>query len=73
MPVGILRFKLPEENVEFDLAQKAGALSAALNEISEHLRKLYKYNNELSDDQRKLLVEIRESVREIINEYEAGS
>lgn len=39
-----LIFKLPEEREEFELTRKAGAMSCALSEFREYLRKLRKYD-----------------------------
>jgi hypothetical protein len=37
MPTGILRFKLPEEEVEFELAQRASDLNGAISDISNEV------------------------------------
>jgi hypothetical protein len=37
MPVATLRFKLPEEQGEFDTAQKAGSIAAALFDVGQNV------------------------------------
>lgn len=42
---GRLIFKLPEDQVEFNLATKAGALSCVITELARYLREMDKYQN----------------------------
>mgnify|MGYP001373149412 CR=1 FL=1 len=42
---GILKFKLPEEKQEFDLAANAGAYHSALYSFGENLRSRWKHGN----------------------------
>ena len=37
MPTGVLRFKLPDEDREFEKAQKAENFSLAINDISDEI------------------------------------
>jgi len=37
MPTGVLRFKLPEEEVEFELAQRAGDFNGAISDIANEV------------------------------------
>lgn len=52
MPKAVLEFTLPEETEEFDLACKVGAIHSALCSVSMELRRLYKYNDDASEDTR---------------------
>jgi hypothetical protein len=66
MPIGILKFKLPEEQEEFDLARKAGALHCVLWDLSQWLRAKSKY-----EDVDTLTVdEIREKLVQLKDEYD---
>lgn len=47
-----LEYQLPEEQSEFDLATKSGAMHSALCDVSMELRRLYKYNEAASEDTR---------------------
>ena len=44
MPIGILKFKLPEEREEFEMTQKAWAFYGALLDLQDYIRKLRKYD-----------------------------
>jgi hypothetical protein len=46
MPWAVLRFKLPEDQADLDLALKAGLLVSTLEEVREFLRVNHKYADE---------------------------
>ena len=60
--MGILKFKLPEEREDFELAQKAGKMQVALWNIDQELRRQIKYDDKLSEEVLKKLEEIRKFV-----------
>lgn len=66
MPIGILKFKLPEECEEFELAQQAGALHCVLSELEGWLRAKTKYEN----IKNVTVEDVREKIRELKDEYE---
>jgi hypothetical protein len=57
-PIATLRFRLPEEQGEFDAARLGQAALSALWEIDQRLRSLIKHG-EPSDETRRLAEEIR--------------
>ena len=46
MPTATLTFRLPEEEDEFRVTQKAAAFQSALRELDDRLRGMTKYGNE---------------------------
>lgn len=48
MPIGILKFKLPEEENEFNDARNGTKFCVVLQELTSYLRKLSKYENKKS-------------------------
>lgn len=58
MPTAILRFTLPEEEVEFRTATQGRAAKVALWDIDQKLRSLLKHG-EPTDDEARLAEEIR--------------
>lgn len=62
----ILEFNLPEELEEFNTAVKANAYAAALDAISELLRKYYKYGMPINSPTDS--IEIIEYIRGEINQ-----
>lgn len=65
--IGKLIFKLPEENEEFELAQKAGDYAIVLHEMDNWLRAKIKYE-ELPEEQEKIFQEVRDKLREFTQE-----
>lgn len=63
MPTAILKFKLPEEESEFKVAQQASTYLAAISSIMELLRKERKYGKDRWS-------EVETAVWEILKEYE---
>ena len=53
-----IRFKLPDEQPELDLAMKAGRMASLIDEWTEYLRNKVKYE-ELSETELKIYTEIR--------------
>jgi hypothetical protein len=62
-----LEFNLPEEEAEFDFAVQGGNMYAALWDISQELRTLWKYE-ELNDDEFKIVEKIRDKFYEILGD-----
>ena len=62
-----LEFNLPDDQHEFDLAIQSGKMYSALWDISQELRKLWKYE-ELNDDEWKMVERIRDKFYEILGD-----
>lgn len=69
MPIGILKFKLPEESIEFNEAKNAGLYLCALQSILDYFRTKIKYEEHEKKDL-EMLMKIREDLFKIIEEYE---
>lgn len=71
MPKAVLEFNLPEEQEEFELCQKAVDYSIVLHHFYyDSLRKRTKYlSDNLSEDQLKLLEELKDEFFQLLNEY----
>lgn len=69
MPGAILKYNLPEEQSEFELACLAGKMFCALWDITQELRKYYKYDHDFksADD---AVEKIRDTVLDIIYEQQ---
>ena len=66
----ILEYLLPEEQEEFELAMHGGLLAAGLDDFSQYLRQITKYEGD--DVTKEQLAErqvIREKFYEILGEY----
>ena len=61
MPTAILKFTLPEEDVEFRAASQGRAAKIALWDIDQRLRSLLKYGDPTEEEQR-LAEEIRNMI-----------
>ena len=61
----ILEFNLPEDQAEFDFAVQGGNMYAALWDISQELRTLWKYE-ELSEEEWKIVERIRNNFYDIL-------
>jgi len=68
--IGILKFKLPEEQDEFKLAQDAPSYLSALNDFHHYLRSLRKHSDVSNKKPEELLEEIWEKFHAILNENE---
>jgi len=67
----ILKFNLPEDYTEFEMATKGSNMHSALWEIDQWLRGRIKYApDEMSEEAYKAFEECREKLREII--YDNG-
>lgn len=64
--IGILKFKLPEEREEFELAQQGSAWKCVIEEIDNNLRGKVKYE----EIESMTIDEIRTLIRKIVEEYE---
>ena len=67
----ILKFKLPEDHAEFEMATKGSDMYSALWEMDQWLRQQYKYmpDEGYSGDKYDAYYEAREKLREIISEH----
>lgn len=62
-----IEFNLPDDQHEFDLAIQGGKMYSALWDISQDLRKLWKYE-ELSEEEWKMVERIRDKFYEILGD-----
>jgi hypothetical protein len=63
MPTLTIRYRLPEEQAEFDAARLGSSACACLSDIEQGLRSLLKHG-EPSEQTAKLAEEIREMIRQ---------
>ena len=63
MPIATLRFRLPDEQAEFDAARQGAGAKQVLWDIDQRLRSLLKHG-EPTDAEAKLAEEIREMIRD---------
>jgi hypothetical protein len=63
--IATLRFRIPEEQSEFDLAYRGGEWSAAMEELATWLRNETHYAED--SPRREALEEVRKQLFEIIN------
>ena len=68
MAIVTLKFKLPEEQYEFDTAIQAGAAKRMLWDFSQQLRSWQKYSNDFTDAG-DALDKIRTEFHRLINEH----
>ena len=66
----ILKFNLPEESHEFDMATQGASMHSVLWEMDQWLRAQYKYmpDNEHSEDKYETYEKCREQLHEFIND-----
>lgn len=64
----ILEFNLPDDQEDYDMANKAVSYKVALWEISQYLRSEVKYNEQLSADAYDQVVKLREKFHDILND-----
>jgi hypothetical protein len=64
MPTVTLRYRLPEEQAEFDAARQGQAAKAILWDIDQHCRSLLKHGEPLSET-KQLAERIRAMIREV--------
>lgn len=63
MPTVTLRYRLPDEQAEYDAARLGNKMAAALWDIDQRLRALLKHG-EPSDETARLAEEIRQMIRD---------
>lgn len=68
MPIATLKFKLPEEQHEFDLAIRSGSAKSMLWDFSNQLRGWYKHHHDFKDSN-DAVTKIREEFYRLLNEY----
>ena len=68
MPIATLKFKLPEEQYEFNTAIQAGEAKRMLWDFSQQLRSWQKYSNDFIDAG-DALDKIREEFYRLINQH----
>ncbi len=64
---GILKFNLPDDNTEFNLAVNAFKYWNVIYEFDQQLRNKLKYDN-ISDEEYEIYDKMRESLHDLINE-----
>jgi hypothetical protein len=64
---GILEFNLPEDQEDFNLANKGGKYYFVLWEMDQWYRSKIKYDDTLSDEQYKIYEDSREQLRDFMN------
>ena len=64
-----LEFNLPDEQLEFDNAVNGWRWSSIVWELDQHLRSQIKYNDKLTEEQYKVLQEVRDKLHEIKYEH----
>jgi len=68
MPIATLKFKIPEEQYEFDTAIQAGNAKRMLWDFSQQLRSWQKYSNDFNDTG-DALDKIRSEFHRLVNQY----
>jgi hypothetical protein len=68
MPIATLKFKLPEEQYEFDTAIQASDAKRMLWDFSQQLRSWQKYSNDFTDAG-DALDKIRTEFHRLVTEY----
>lgn len=64
MPTVTIRYTLPDEQADFDLARLGRAMASLLWDIDQHCRTVVKYEAEPSEDRVRLAQEIRQMIGE---------
>lgn len=64
----ILRFNLPEERLEFDLAVNGNKWSYVTWKVDQELRSKIKYSESITEEQRDIYQEVRNLINEYMNE-----
>jgi hypothetical protein len=62
----MLNFDLPEDNFEFQCAINGVALRRSICDFQEYMRQMYKYNERISDAEKKIIQDLREQFQEIL-------
>jgi hypothetical protein len=64
----ILKFNLPEEQVEFNLAVNGSSWSHVVWKVSEELRRRIKYDPNLTEEQSDAYQEVRDMIQGFMDE-----
>ena len=64
----MLNFDLPEDNFEFQCAINGIALRRSICDFQEYMRQMYKYNERISDDEKKMIQHLCEQFQEILED-----
>lgn len=64
----MLNFDLPEDNFEFQCAINGIALRRSICDFQEYMRQMYKYNERISDDEKKMIQHLREQFQEMLED-----
>jgi len=64
----ILKFNLPEEQVEFNLAVNGSSWSHVVWKVSEELRRRIKYDPNLTEEQSDTYQEVRDMIQGFMDE-----
>ena len=64
----MLSFDLSEDNFEFQCAINGIALRRSICDFQEYMRQMYKYNERISDDEKKMIQHLREQFQEILED-----
>jgi len=65
----VLKFNLPEDQAEFDFATQGGNMYAALWDISQELRSMWKYQQYKTEEEYAIVETIRDKFHEILSEH----
>lgn len=63
-----LNFDLPEDSFEFQCAINGVTLRRSICDFQEYMRQMYKYNERISDDEKKMIQHLREQFQEILED-----
>lgn len=63
MPIATLRYRLPDEQADFDAARLGNRMAVAIWDIDQRLRSLCKHG-EPTPEERRLAEEIRQMIRD---------
>ena len=73
MPKAFLKFDLPEENDEFEVANKGGLYKLVLWDLDMYLRQILKYESDSYDEKTlEALQKTRDKLHELTNEYDVS-
>jgi hypothetical protein len=61
-----LSFDLPEDNFELQCAINGVALRLSIRDFQEHMFQIYKYNERISDAEKKMIQHLREQFQVIL-------
>lgn len=68
MSKAILEFNLPEESEQFDNAVNGDKYKAFIQEFDNYLRQIVKHSQDVTEEERKIYREIRESYNSMISD-----